>query len=151
MLGLPYAFASHFAPAHFLTAIDLYRRHFRPSPYLEKPYMMACVNVIAADTNAEAEGLATSFYQLATGIISGKRRRLQKPVDSMNGLWTDHEEASVKQMMHYAFIGDAEKIGDALTLFQRETQLDEIMVTSHIYAPEARVHSYELLQSIHRR
>ncbi len=111
---------------------------------------MACVNVIAADTTAEAERLATSFYQLALGIITGKRRRLQKPVDSMKGLWTDHEEAAVKQMMHYAFIGDAGKIGGALSIFQRETQLDEIMVTSHIYDPEARIHSYELLQGIHK-
>ena len=150
MFGLPYAFASHFAPAHFLTAIDLYRRHFRPSQYLDKPYVMACVNVIAADTNAEAERLATSFYQLATGIITGRRRRLQKPVDSMNGLWTDQEEASVKQMMHYAFIGDPEKIGTTLSHFQRETQLDEIMVTSHIYDPEARIHSYELLEGVRR-
>ena len=150
LLGLPYAFASHFAPAHFLSAIDLYRRHFRPSAYQDKPYVMACVNVIAADTNAEAERLATSFYQLATGIITGRRRRLQKPVDSMNGLWTDHEEASVKQMMHYAFIGDAEKVGAGLSIFQQETQLDEIMVTSHIYAPEARIHSYEVLESVHR-
>jgi luciferase family oxidoreductase group 1 len=148
MLGLPYAFASHFAPTHFLTAIDLYRRNFRPSAYLDKPYVTACVNVIAADNNTEAERLATSFYLLATGIISGRRRRLQKPVDSMNGLWTDQEEAMVKQMMHYAFIGDAQKIGAELTIFQQETQLDEIMVTSHIYDPEARIHSYELLQGV---
>jgi luciferase family oxidoreductase group 1 len=149
MFGLPYAFASHFAPAHFLTAIDIYRRHFRPSVYLDKPYVMACVNVIAADTNAEAERLATSFYQLATGIISGRRRPLQKPVDSMQGLWTDQEKASVKQMMRYSFIGGPEKIGAALSVFQQETQLDEIMVTSHIYAPESRIHSYELLQGVH--
>ncbi len=148
-MGLPYAFASHFAPTHFLTAIDIYRKNFRPSQYLDKPYVMACVNVIAADTNAEANRLATSFFQLATGIISGKRRRLQKPVDSMDGLWTDYEEAAVKQMMHYAFIGDSEKIGAELTTFQQQTQLDELMVTSHIYDPQARIHSYELLMGVH--
>ena len=150
MYGLPYAFASHFAPTHFLTAIDIYRRHFRPSKYLDKPYVMACVNVIAADTNAEAERLATSFYQLATGIITGRRRRLQKPVDSMNGLWTDQEQMAVRQMMHYAFIGGPEKINTQLSIFQRETQLDEIMVTSHIYDPQARIHSYELLKGVCR-
>ncbi len=149
MLGLPYAFASHFAPAHFLTAISLYRKHFRPSKYLDKPYVMACVNVIAADTNNEADRLATSFCQLATGIISGRRRRLQKPVESMSGLWTEYEEASVRQMMHYAFIGDSDRIGAALSIFQQEVQLDELMVTSHIYDPEARIHSYELLQGVH--
>jgi luciferase family oxidoreductase group 1 len=146
ILGLPYAFASHFAPAQFLTAIDIYRNTFRPSQYLSKPYVMACVNVIAADTDAAAARLATSFYQLATGIITGKRKRLQKPVDSMDGLWSDQEEAAVRQMMHYAFIGDGKRIGDNLARFQEQTQLDEIMVTSHIYDPQARIHSYEVLQ-----
>jgi luciferase family oxidoreductase group 1 len=146
ILGLPYAFASHFAPAQFLTAIDIYRNTFRPSQYLNKPYVMACVNVIAADTDAAAARLATSFYQLATGIITGKRKRLQKPVDSMDGLWSDQEEAAVRQMMHYAFIGDGKRIGDNLARFQEQTQLDEIMVTSHIYDPQARIHSYEVLQ-----
>lgn len=146
ILGLPYAFASHFAPAQFLTAIDIYRNTFRPSQYLSKPYVMACVNVIAADTDAEAARLATSFYQLATGIITGKRKRLQKLVDSMDGLWSDQEEAAVRQMMHYAFIGDGKRIGDNLARFQEQTQLDEIMVTSHIYDPQARIHSYEVLQ-----
>ncbi len=148
LFGLPYAFASHFAPTQFLTAIDIYRKNFRPSQYLDQPYVMACVNVIAADTNAEAERLATSFFQLATGIITGKRRPLQPPVDSMEGLWSEYEEAAVKQMMHYAFIGDGERVGDMLTHFQQETQLDEIMVTSHIYDPNARIHSYEVLKSV---
>ena len=144
--GLPYAFASHFAPAQFLTAIDIYRKNFRPSKYLDKPYVMACVNVIAADTSKEAERLATSFYQLATGIITGKRKPLQPPVESMDELWSEYEEAAVKQMMHYAFIGDAEKIGKELSYFQEQNQLDEIMVTSHIYDPNARIHSYEVLK-----
>lgn len=148
LFGLPYAFASHFAPTQFLTAIDLYREHFRPSPYLDKPYVMACVNVIAADTNAAAERLATSFYRLARGIISGERRPLQPPVDSMEGLWSEYEEAAVKQMMHYAFIGDGDRVKARLSHFQQETQLDEIMVTSHVYDPAARIHSYEILKSI---
>ncbi len=148
LFGLPYAFASHFAPTHFLTAIDIYRKNFRPSQYLSEPYVMACVNVIAADTNAEAERLATSYYRLATGIITGKRRPLQPPVDSMEGLWSEYEEAAVKQMTHYAFIGDAEKVSRNLSHFQQETQLDEIMVTSHIYDPQARIHSYEVLREV---
>jgi luciferase family oxidoreductase group 1 len=147
-LGLPYAFASHFAPNHFLSAIELYRRNFRPSKYLAKPYVMACVNVIAADSNIEAERLATSFFQLATGIITGKRRPLQPPVDSMNGLWGDYEEAAVMQMMKYTFIGDRDKIAKNLSQFQERTQLDEIMITSHIYDPGARIHSYEVLKSV---
>jgi luciferase family oxidoreductase group 1 len=148
LFGLPYAFASHFAPTQFLTAIDIYRKNFRPSQYLQQPYTMACINVIAADTNGEAERLATSFYQLATGIISGKRRPLQPPADSMDGLWTEYEAAAVKQMMHYTFIGDGEKIKSQLTSFQQQTQLDEIMVTAHIYDPQARIHSYEVLKQV---
>ncbi|HEV7379550.1 MAG TPA: LLM class flavin-dependent oxidoreductase [Dyadobacter sp.] len=147
-LGLPYAFASHFAPTHFLSAMELYRRNFRPSRYLAAPYVMACVNVIAADTNDEAERLATSFLQLASGIITGKRRPLQPPVDSMDGLWSDYEEAAVMQMMKYTFIGDREKISKDLAYFQQRTQLDELMVTSHIFDPDARIHSYEVLKSI---
>lgn len=148
LFGLPYAFASHFAPTQFLTAISLYREHFRPSPYLDKPYVMACVNVIAADTNAAAERLATSFYRLARGIVSGERRPLQPPVDSMDGLWSEYEEAAVKQMMHYAFIGDGDRVKARLSHFQQETQLDEIMVTSHVYDPADRIHSYEILKSL---
>lgn len=146
LLGLPYAFASHFAPAQFLTAVDIYRNSFRPSQYLDKPYVMACVNVIAADTTAEAQYLSTSFLQLATGIITGKRKPLPPPVPSMEGLWSDHEQAAVYQMMHYAFIGDGQKVRDGLTQLQSHVQLDEIMVTSHIYDPAARIHSYEVLK-----
>lgn len=146
--GLPYAFASHFAPARFQAAIALYRQHFRPSSYLDAPYVMACINVIAADTDKEAEKLATSFYQLATGIITGNRRPLQAPVETMEGLWSEYEEAAVKQMMHYAFIGAAGKIREELSSFQEENQLDELMVTSNIYNLDSRIHSYEVLSSI---
>ncbi len=149
LFGLPYAFASHFAPTHFLHAIDIYRKNFRPSRYLAEPYVMACVNVIAADTNDEAHYLATSFYQLATGIITGRRRPLPPPVKSMNEHWSEYEEAAVKQMMHYAFIGDAAHIRSSLESFQQQTQLDELMITSHIYDPAARIHSYELLKAAH--
>lgn len=147
-MGLPYAFASHFAPTHFYNAITIYRNNFRPSAQLKEPYVMACVNVIAADTDSEAGHLATSFYQLATGIITGKRRPLQPPVDSMDGLWPEHVEFAVKQMMHYSFIGSIDKIKHELNAFQQQAQLDELMVTSHIYDPNARIHSYELLKKV---
>lgn len=146
--GLPYAFASHFSPTQLPAAIEIYRRDFRPSPYLEKSYMMACVNVVAADTNAEAEKLATSYYQLVVDMIGGKRRPMQPPVDSMDGIWSNYEEAVVKQMSQYSFIGDTEKIKAELSHFQQKFQFDEIMVTGHIYDTDARIHSYELLTSI---
>lgn len=149
-LGLPYAFASHFAPTQFLTAIEIYRKNFRPSRYLDKPYLMACVNVVAADTAAEAEKLATSFYLRAKGIITNNRGPLEPPVERMDGLWTEYEEASVKQMLHYSFIGDGPRIKNSLSYFQEEIQLDEIMVTSNIYDPIARIHSYEVLKAVHQ-
>jgi luciferase family oxidoreductase group 1 len=146
LFGLPYAFASHFAPTQFLTAIGIYRQNFRPSKFLDKPYTMACINVIAADTNTAAEKLATSFYQLAMGLVTGMRKPLQPPVESMEGLWTEYEEAAVKQMMHYTFVGDREKIKAGLSLFQSEVRLDEIMVSSFIYDPAAHIRSYEILK-----
>ena len=147
LLGLPYAFASHFAPTQFIAAMDIYRNTFRPSKYLDKPYMMACINVIAADTDGEAERLVTSFYQLALGLVTGMRKPLQPPVDNMDNLWNEYQEAMVKQMMLYTFVGGKDKINYELSLFQQHTQLDEMMVTSHIYDPGARIHSYEVLKA----
>ncbi|RYD57304.1 MAG: LLM class flavin-dependent oxidoreductase [Sphingobacteriales bacterium] len=146
MFGLPYAFASHFAPTQFLMALDIYRKNFRPSAYLDAPYAMACVNVIVGDTTEEAEYLSTSFLQLARGIVTGQRRPLPPPVPSMDGLWTGQEQAAVYHMMQYAFIGDKEKVAQGLTGFQAHTQLDEIMVTSHMYDINKRIRSYELLK-----
>ncbi|WP_449436277.1 LLM class flavin-dependent oxidoreductase [Pedobacter steynii] len=144
-LGLPYAFASHFAPAQFLTAINIYRQNFKPSEYLEAPYVLACVNVVAADTDEEANKLATSLYQLFRGIVTGKRRLLQPPVDSMEGIWTDYEEEQAGQMLACTFTGSKETIKQDLQQFLDQTQVDEIMATSHIFDHGARLRSYELL------
>ncbi len=144
-LGLPYAFAAHFAPTYLFDALELYREHFRPSEQLQKPYAMACVNVIAADTDAAAQRLATTFYRLATGIISGKRGPLQPPVASMEGEWTEYEEAAVRQMMKYSFVGGPERIKAGLQPFIEQTGIQELMVTSHVYEPEDRINSYRIL------
>lgn len=145
-MGLPYAFASHFAPSQFHIAIDIYRRQFKASQYLEKPYVMACVNVIAADTNEEAQYLSTSFLQLLKGIVTGKRSPLPPPLTSIEYLVTEDVQLLVNQMMHYSFIGDAPRILSGLEKFQVDAQLDEIMVTTHVYDHAARVHSYEVLK-----
>lgn len=147
-MGLPYAFASHFAPTYFMEAIELYRNNFQPSEYLDKPYVMACVNVVAADTVAEAEKLATSVKQLFLGIVTGKRKRMQPPVDDMNNIWNIYEEEAVNQMLVYLFNGDKAKIKAEIQNFAEQTQVDEIMVTSHIYDPQARIHSYELFSEV---
>jgi luciferase family oxidoreductase group 1 len=147
-LGLPYAFASHFAPTYLHDALKLYRQNFRPSKHLKEPYTMACVNVMAADTDTEADYLATSFYQLAMGIVRGKTRPIQPPVDSMEGIWNEFEEAAVKERMQYTFIGSPTTVKDKLQQFLDETQVDELMIVSHIYDHGARVHSYEIVANV---
>lgn len=147
-MGLPYAFASHFAPAQLHAALKIYRQHFKPSEFLDAPYTMACVNVIAADTDAAANRLATSFYQLFLGIIRGRLRRLGPPIDSMEGVWTEYEAAHAQQMLSCSFIGSAASVQAGLQQFLDETQVDEIMSTAHIYDQEARLYSYEILREV---
>jgi luciferase family oxidoreductase group 1 len=143
-MGLPYAFASHFAPAYFMDAIRIYRDTFQPSEYLDKPYVMACVNVVAADTSAEAERLATSVQQFFLGVVTGRRKLLQPPVDRMDNIWNIYEQEAVNQMLAYLFTGDREKIKKDIQAFVDQTQVDEIMVTTHIYDQAARIRSYEV-------
>ncbi len=147
-MGLPYAFASHFAPAQFIAAINLYRQNFQPSAVLQQPYVMACVNVVAADTGKEATKLATSVQQLFLGVVSGRRKLLQPPTDDINSLWTEAEAFQVQQMLAYSFIGSKEKIKEAMQFFVEKTNVDEVMATSHIYSQEARLHSYKLFAEV---
>lgn len=147
-LGLPFGFASHFAPTYLEEALRLYRERFQPSQYLQVPYALACVNVIAADTNAEAQRLATSFYQLALGLIRNHRKPLQPPVDNMDALWSIPEQAAVQQMMRYSFIGDAASVQHELQSFVNATGVNELMVASHIYDLEARKRSMELVAEL---
>ena len=145
LLGLPFAFASHFAPAQLQEALHLYRERFTPSEQLQQPYSLACINVIAADTDEEADYLASSFYQLASGIITNKRRPLQPPVKNFLNERDEYEKAAVLQMMKYTFIGSPATVKQGLQSFLDETQVDEIMVASYIYDNNAKVHSYELI------
>jgi luciferase family oxidoreductase group 1 len=148
ILGMPFAFASHFAPTHLQAALKLYRENFQPSKDLKDPYDLACINVIAADTDEEAGYLATSFYQFAMGIIHGSTKPLQPPIRNMDEVWSEPEKAAILQMMKYTFIGSAETIKVKLQQFLNETQVDEIMVTSHIYDHQARISSYEILANL---
>ncbi|WP_375435954.1 LLM class flavin-dependent oxidoreductase [uncultured Hymenobacter sp.] len=144
-LGLPYAFASHFAPGQLLPALELYRHHFRPSATLAEPYVLACVNVVAADTDAEAQWLATSLQQFMLGVISGKPAPLQPPVESMDALWGPTQQQAVGQMLAYSFVGGKATLQHDLQQFAARTRINEIMAVSNIYSHEARVHSYQLL------
>jgi luciferase family oxidoreductase group 1 len=144
-LGLPFAFAAHFAPAHLHDALQLYRQRFTPSQQLQQSYSMACINVIAADTDEEAQYLASSFFRLALGIITNKRKPLQPPIKNMDDEWAEYEKAAVMQMMEYTFIGSAQTIEKGLQLFLADTLVDEIMVASYLYDNAAKIHSYELI------
>ena len=109
---------------------------------------MACINVVAADTDEEANHLATSFYQLALGLFRNDRRPLPPPVDKMDDIWTDREKLGVMQMRAYAFIGNGPTIASGLQAFLDKTQVDEVMITSHIFDFNARLKSLELTAAV---
>lgn len=145
-LGLPYAFASHFAPAELFNAMTIYRKNFIPSSQLQQPYFMPCINIIAAETNEEAEFLATSSNMLVLGILTNNRRPLQKPNEDF--VLSEMEEAALQQMTAYSIMGDRAKVKNQLQAFASQTEADEIMITSHIYDQKARIHSYELIRQV---
>ena len=147
MLGLPYAFASHFAPTYLQDALRMYRDSFQPSEQLKEPYTIACVNVIAAETNEEAQKTATSLYLYFLNVVRGAKNQLQPPVDDLDNYWSDSEKRAVMQSLYHSYIGDQETIARDLGAFISETGIDEIMACSHIYDPKARIRSYEILSS----
>ena len=148
MMGMPYAFASHFAPTYLQTALTVYRDSFRPSENLKEPYVMVGVNAVVADTDEEAHHLATSLYNAFLNVIRGKSQPLQPPVANMEDIWDGSEQYAVQQMLRYAFIGSPATVKEQLQLFVETTQADELMITSHIYDHSARVRSYELLAEL---
>ena len=109
---------------------------------------MACVNVVMADEDEEAERLSTSLKQLFMGIVTGKRQLLQPPVDNMDEVWDVMQEEAVNQMLAVSFIGGPQKIKAQMQSFQNQTKIDEVMVTSHIYDHTARLHSYQLFADV---
>ena len=147
-LGLPFAFASHFAPAQLFPALQIYQATFKPSAYLSEPYAMACVNVIAADTDDEAQYLATSAYQLVLGLIRNNRKPMAPPIRQMDLLWTPEERAAVHQMFYYSFIGNTNTLAKKLNEFTDNTGIDELMITTHIYDVDSKLRSLELTSSL---
>jgi len=148
LLGLPFAFASHFAPALLLRALEEYRARFQPSPALARPHAMVGVNVICADTDAEAEHSATSLYLRFLGMHRGRRGPLPRPVASMDGLWTDVERAGVEQMLAVSAIGASDSVRSILERIVEVTQADELIVATAVHDHQARLRSYELLAQI---
>ena len=147
-MGLPYAFASHFAPTYLLQALDIYREKFQPSVYLQQPYAMAAINVVAAETNEDATFASTSFLQLATTIVRGKPKPMPMPINDMNEFWTPLEEEAVQRMRAYSFVGNKASIQQQLQQFLEATQVDELMIVSHIYDQNVKLRSYEIVAEI---
>lgn len=148
--GLPYAFASHFAPTHMYRAFAYYRENFKPSAYLDKPYTMSCVNLIISDTQEEADAHATCLYRMFLNIVRGTKEPLGPPIESMDGIWSADEEAYVKNMLSHSFIGTPEKVYEAFQQFLKVAKIDELMVTIPIYDQDARIRTLELSREIFR-
>ena len=143
-LGLPYAFASHFAPEMLLPALRIYREGFRPSAQLERPYAMAAINVFAAETDAGARRLATSMQQSFAAVVTGKPGRLKPPVDDITAVLDARQLAAVESRLTYAAIGSEATVRARLAEFIELTGVDEVMVTGMIFDLEARLRSLEI-------
>lgn len=148
-LGLPYAFASHFAPAQMMQAIALYRSTFRPSAHLEKPYVMLGFNVFAADTEEEAQFLATSMQQAFVNLRSGHPKRLQPPVAGYLDSIAPHFRDMLDDVLSCAAIGSRDTVKRILKAFIEQTGADELMITSQIFDHPARLRSYEITAELH--
>jgi luciferase family oxidoreductase group 1 len=144
-LGLPFAFASHFAPDYLMPALDLYRSKFRPSGFIEKPYAMLGLGAFAADTDTEARRLFTSMQQQFVNLRRGTPTQLQQPVDTMDGHWTEAEKAGIERALAYALVGNRDTVRDGLKDFISMTEADEIMITTQMYDHAARKRSYEIV------
>lgn len=146
-LGLPYAFAGHFAPEMMREAFYIYRENFEPSDYLAEPYIIACANGIAADTNEEANMLATTLYQAFLNIIRNDRKPFPAPTQDMDEIWNPMEKAGILQKLKYSFIGNAETVEHQIKEFQDTFHVDELMINSHIHNQEAKLKSYGILKA----
>lgn len=145
-MGLPYAFAGHFAPEQMEMAFKIYREHFEPSKQSDKPYVIACVNGIAAETSQEAHTLSTTLFQAFINIVRNDRKPFSPPVDDMDEIWSPMEKAAVLQKLRYSFIGDHTEIEEKLKTFQEKFNVDELMINSHIYDHQKRLDSYEIFR-----
>jgi len=147
-LGLPYAFASPFAPDYLMHALEEYRRGFQLSEYLAEPYAMVGMSVVAADTDDEARRLYTSQQVSSTNMMRGLREPFGPPIDDIEDYWLPHEKPSVAQKLRYAFVGSANTLRDKLTEFTKQTGADELITTVRMFEPEACHRSLEILADV---
>ena len=147
-LGLPFAFASHFAPDYLLHALEVYRESFRPSDDLPKPYALACLNVIAAETEREARRLFTSLQQAFLNLRRGRPGKFPPPVETLEGMASELEMAGVEHALRYSVVGSRETVRAGLEAFADLTRADELMLTSQIHDHAARLRSFEIVASL---
>ncbi len=144
-LGLPYAFASHFAPGQLMQALELYRSRFQPSEQLEQPYVMACMNVLEADSTDEAAYRFTSVQQQFCQVLRGRPGPLQPPVDDMERHWSPAEKAGVRDALQHSAVGGPAEVRAAVNGFIDATGADELMVHTLAYDPGTALRSFEIL------
>jgi luciferase family oxidoreductase group 1 len=144
-LGLPYAFASHFAPAQLLPALEIYRSRFKPSKQLSRPYAMVGANVIAADSDAQARRLATTQQMSFTDLFRGARGLSRPPIDDIESYWSPLEKAQATQMLARSIVGSRDTVRAGIQAFMQETGADELMVVSDVYDHAARLRSFALI------
>jgi luciferase family oxidoreductase group 1 len=147
-LGLPYAFASHFAPDALMEALALYRAEFQPSRQLDRPYVIVGVNVVAAETDAEATRLFTTVQQAFTNLHRGRPGPQQPPVDDIERYWSPSEKLRASHMLKYSIVGAPATVREGMHRVVAATHADELMVVSNIYDHAARVRSYEILAEL---
>ncbi len=147
-LGLPYAFASHFAPAALFDALENYRQSFKPSKQLDHPYAMVGLNVIAAATDEEARRLFTTVQQSFSNLLRGSPGQLQPPIDNIEEYWTPAEKHQASRMLQHSIVGSAETVRKDLQRFIDLTKADELMVVCSVYDHAARVRSYEIVAEV---
>lgn len=150
VMGLPFAFAAHFAPEHLYPAVRLYRQSFRASDVLQEPYMMVAVQVIAAETDAAAQRLFTTPQQRFLRLIRNEPVELLPPVDSMDGLWNDLERAAVENKLGAAIVGSSATVRAGLEKLVTDTSADEVIVVTDTYEHEDRLRSYERVAQVAR-
>jgi luciferase family oxidoreductase group 1 len=147
-MGLPFAFASHFAPAELLAALRLYRNLFKPSAQLEKPYAIVGVNVIAADTDEEARFQFTSLQQSFTLLRRGTPGKVPPPIADIDSFWSPAEKAMAEDVLLFSLVGSAETVERGLRKIIDMTQADELILAAHIYDHKARMRSFEIAANV---
>jgi luciferase family oxidoreductase group 1 len=144
-IGRPYAFASHFAPGDLMESLEIYRREFKPSKQLDKPYVMVGVPALAAETDERAEVLATSMYQRFLGIVRNHRTALPPPVEDMDKVWSPGERYAVAERMALMVVGGPQRVAASLAKIVAITKADELIIASDAFERADRLRSYEIL------